>query len=213
MGWVGFDLAHGKGNDYAHQAAKQEAARQAAITKGTKDIDAAYAGFNQDFYDTRSKAYTDYAMPQLAEQYRGAKSLIDFNLSNRGLQGSSAQKKQYSDLADQNTRATQGVVDAATNQQQQLRGAIEQSKDTELAFLNQSADPAGAAASATAEAASFRVPSTLPIIAGAFNSLLNQYYYSQLVNAYKPSSFVTVPPTYSGAAPIGSTQLSVGGNS
>lgn len=193
MGFVGFDL-FSKKKDYAAIAQEQEQQRQQAITKGTADINAAYAGFTPDFYKQRQQAYVDFAMPQVSQQYRQARNQIGFNLANRGLLQSSAAGGQFSDLNRTMSQATQSVQDTGQSQAQDLQRQIEASKNQQLGYLYQSADPAGAGAQAISSAASFAQPSTFAPVANAFSNLLNQYYYSQLINAYKPTSFVSMPP-------------------
>jgi hypothetical protein len=204
------DLISGSPN-YGDQAAHQEAKRKKLIAQGTTAIDNAFAGFNPAFFQKRAQDYIDYATPQVGKQYRNARNDISFGLANRGLLGSGAAQKQWGDLSTTYNQALQNVRDTATGQSQQLQQAVEGAKDTQLSFLYQSADPAQAAAGATAAAAGVATPATFPQVADQFNNLLNTYYYSQLVNAYRPSSFVSLPPNYSGGAPLGQSSQSIGG--
>lgn len=201
MGFVGFDLFH-KGTDYASVAQQQEQQRQAAITKGTADINKAYAGFTPEFYQQRAQAYVDYAMPQVSQQYRQARNQIGFNLANRGLFGGSASGQQFSDLNRTMSQATQGVYDTGQSQAQQLQSNVEAAKNQQLSYLYQSADPSAAGAQAVSSAASFAQPSTFTPVANAFSNLMNQYYYSQLINSYRPTSFVSMPQDQSSSPSI-----------
>ena len=204
------DLISGS-QSYGDIAAQQEAKRKKAITEGTAAIDTAFAGFNPQFYAQRGQDYMDFALPQVGRQYRTARNDIGFNLSNRGLTKSGAANKQWGDLATTFTQAKQNVADEAKRQEQQLQSQVEGQRDVQLSFLNQSADPAQAAASATSAAASLAVPSTFPVVQEQFNNLLNTYYYSQLINAYRPTSFVSLPPQQMGQSPLGQSSYGVGG--
>src|SRR6516162_4286522 len=161
------DLASGN-PDYGQQAADREAARQRAITQGTASINQAFSGFTPAFYQQRAQDYTNFALPQVGQQYREARNLIGFNLANRGLFGGSASNKQWGDLAETYARAKQNVVDLGQAQAQSLQTAVENAKNTQLGYLYQSADPAQAGAGATAAAASLQTPQAFPIVAEQF---------------------------------------------
>lgn len=179
--------------DYAGQAASQEQQRQNLITKGTKSINKAFSGFDQGFYDQRALAYENYALPQLSQQYNQFKNQIGFNLANRGLFGSSTGSKQFSDLNQQMGIQKQAIADTGRSQAQALQNQVEQQRNTLLNELYQSADPAGAAKAATSTAAGFQVPQAFAPLGNMFSNLANQYYQSALINAYRPTSFVSVP--------------------
>lgn len=188
------DLISGGGSpDYGTQAAQAEQRRQVAINQGTAKINQAYQGFTPSFYRQREQAYTDAAMPQLGQQYKQTRDATGFNLANRGLIGSGAAEKGWSDLATAMTNAKNNVADQARQQSQNLETQVEGMKDQQLNYLYQSADPAGAGAQATATAASFSTPSAIPALANQFSALLNQYYTSQLINSYKPVSYIQAP--------------------
>src|ERR1051326_4171820 len=184
MGFIIADAIGGGGDDYADQAARQENVRKKKITQGTQAINQAFAGFTPEFYDARAKAYENFALPQLAKQYNDTASQVGFNLENRGLQKSGAGEKSWLDLADTMSTAKQGIVDTGISQAQNLENQVQASKSSELQNLYTSADPSGAAAGATAAAASFATPSVFPALANQFNNLLTTYYTSQLINAY-----------------------------
>jgi hypothetical protein len=203
MGFLGAQLFH-KDKDYTKIAINQEKGRQAAITQGTGDINKAYGGFGQDFYNQRAQAYQDYALPQLAQQYQQARNQVGFGLANRGLLHSGAAQTQWQGLNRQMSEGRQNIADIGLGQAQALQRQIEASKDTQLGFLYQSADPSKAGAQAIASAASFSQPSVYAPLANQFSGLLNQYYLSQLINSYKPSSFVQQPTdttNFAGALP------------
>lgn len=195
MGFVLGDLLSGGGPDYAKMAAQQEEQRQERILQGTKAINRQFAGFTPDFYKQRSQAYEDYALPQLSQQYRDVSGQIGFNLANRGLQRSTAARRQYSDLATSMATARQQIADTGIAQSEQLQKDVASSKAQQLSNLYASADPAGAAAGATAAAAGFSQPSTFAPLANMFANLLQQYQTSQLINAYRPLSYVAPPNT------------------
>src|ERR1041385_4495980 len=99
MGFALYDLTQGGTPDYAGQAAKAEKQRQQAIDTGLGRINNVFGQFDPQFYQQRAQAYTNFAMPQLGQQYRQTRNQIGFNLANRNLTGSSTAVQQWSDLA------------------------------------------------------------------------------------------------------------------
>lgn len=211
MGYGIADAFSGGGTDYGQIALQQEQARQAAINTGTTAISNAYSGFTPDFYSQRAKAYDDFALPQLANQYQQTQNDIGFDMGNRNLLGGSAARTAFSNLNTNNDQAKQGIVDAGIQQSQSLENQVNASKDQQLNYLYQTADPAGAGAGATADAASFAAPSTFAPLVNQFNSLISQYYAQQLINNYQSTSYVQPPGEGGSSAPIGGSQLSTNG--
>lgn len=198
--------------DYASEAAKAEKKRQAAITQGTGDINQQFSGFNPQFYQQRSQAYQDYALPQLSQQYQQNRDQVGYNLANRGLLKSGAAGKEWSDLARTNSQAQQGIADSGIAQAQALQRQVEDSKSQQLALLNQSADPAQARQGAISTAASFQQPSVFAPIANEFQGLAQQYYLSQLINQNRPTSYVQQPTGgFDNSGALGPSSYSVGG--
>ena len=68
---------------------------------------------------------------------------------------------------------------------QDLQRQVEQSKQTSLNQLYQSADPARAAESATSSAAQFQQPSVFAPLSNMFSGLSNQYLTNKLLSMYK----------------------------
>jgi len=196
MGYELVDILH-KTPDYASIAEQQERQRQAAIAQGTSNINAAFGGFTPSFYQKRAQAYTDWAMPQLSQQYQTNRNQVGFNLANRNLLGSGAANKQWSDLNRAMGQARQTIADTGIGQAQGLQQSVEQQRQTLLNQLYQSADPAGAGAAATQSAASFAQPSVFPALGNLFSGLANQYYLSQVINTNRPTSYITSPASYS----------------
>jgi len=199
MGFALVDLMTG-GPDYAATAEQQEKQRQQRITQGTQQINQAFSGFTPGFYQQRAQAYQDFALPQLAQQYETNRNQVGFNLANRGLLASGAANKNWSDLARSLGQAKQGIADQGISQAQGLQQQVEGQRNTLLNQLYQGADPAGAGASAVQTAAGYAQPSTFAPLGNMFGQLANQYYLSQLINAYRPTSYVQSPPSYSASA-------------
>ncbi len=204
MGFATIDAAFGGGTpDYAGQAKKAERKRQARITSGMGAIDSAFVGYNPQFYKNRENAYVDFAMPQLAGQYRNTRNQIGFGLANRGLTQSSAAQSQWSNLARTTGEAKQGIAEAGRGQANELQRQVQTARNSLVSQLYQTADPAQAGRAAVDTAASFRTPSTFAPLANAFSGLLNQYYVGALLNNSKGQGSFQVPSTEYGGGSSG----------
>ena len=207
MGFAIYDALSGGSPDYAGQAQAAEDRRQAAIRKGTADVNKAFTGFTPQFYNQRRQAYIDYAMPQLSDQYTKTRNQIGFGLENRGLGRSGTAQKQWSDLFRQAGAAKQGIADSATAQAQDLEKQVNLQKQGLINTLYQTADPASASQAAISTAAGFQAPSTFAPLVNQFSGLLNQYYVSQLLNQRQPTVTTTGTSGYgSSFAPLPAVQ-------
>lgn len=138
----------GGGDGGAAQARADEAARQARIKEGVSSIDKNFAGFDQGFYANRAKAYTNFANPQLADQYARTQQNLTYNLARQGLTASSEAARNAGELQRQynDSRAMIAAkgMDAANDARQQ----VEQNRSELISQLNATGDPATAANSA-----------------------------------------------------------------
>lgn len=186
----------GDAPDYASEAAKAEAARQERIKQGLSGVNEAFAGFTPTFYDQRAQAYVDYALPQLASQYQTTRNQLLQNLSSRGLLKSTAGKQQMSTLEKQSQSARQQIAEGGRAQSMELQRGVEDRRNSIIGQLYQSADPAGARASAVGTAASFTQPSAFAPLVNMFSNLANTYYTDALLEAARQSPV----PTYAGGS-------------
>lgn len=150
-----------------------------------------FEGFQPDFYAKRAQDYANFALPQVAEQYRDTRNAMLFGLANRGLSASSVGRTASANLERTAGTARQTVADTAIGQANQLRRDVERSRQEAIGQLYQSADPAQAFQSAIGSAASFRQPSTFAPIANLFSNLANQYYLSQVFNNYRQNPYAS----------------------
>ena len=167
-------------DDYAAQAQAAEDQRQQRITTGTGEIDRAFSGFTPAFYDERNRAYTNYALPQLSEQYQQARNTLITNLANRGLLNTSMQGRQMSALQRQTEQGRQTIAEAGRAQAQDLQRQVEGSRGQLIGQLYQSADPANARQQAISTASSFQQPSVFAPLANMFSGLVDTYYRNAL---------------------------------
>ena len=199
--WLGADIFGEKKSprDIARQQYSRGQLFNAPTTRS-------FEGFQPEFFEKRAQAYVNYALPQVAEQYRGARNALVYGLSNRGLQQSSQATTGRENLERTAGTARQNVADTGLAQADQLRRDIEQARQQNIQQLYQSADPARAFQSAISTAAGFQRPSAFPPVANMFANLANQYYINQVLNSYKQAPYGNTPYSLAGLlAPTGSS--------
>ena len=86
--------------EYQRQLAEEEA-RQARIEQGKENIDAAFAGYDDDFYRGVASDYMNYANPQIKDQYTDAMKALRIALARSGQMQSSERIERENDLKKQ----------------------------------------------------------------------------------------------------------------
>ena len=135
----------GGGGDYAAQARADEAARQGRIREGMGRIDAAFQGFNDAFYKGRENAYTNYANPQLDQQFKTQQNNLAYNLARSGLTASSEASRNAAELQRQYNLGRSTIAGEARNQANQARQSVEQNRSELVSQLNATGDTQQAA--------------------------------------------------------------------
>lgn len=143
-----------------------------------------FKGYTPEFYAAREKAYTDNALPQLADQYKTARDSTIYGLSNSGLGESTVGDQAKFRLEKAMNAGRQGVADEAINQGNQLRDQVEQSRQQAIQQLYQTGDPTQALKSAISSSSSFERPATFGALANGFGDIMNQYYIQKLIQGY-----------------------------
>lgn len=123
-------------------AAERERQRQANIQSGYNQIQSIFGGFNDDFYNQRSAAYTDYANPQLDEQYSKALENLTYSLSRNGRLDSSVAGERKAKLQkDYDLRKTE-ITDRGMQYGNDARSAVERSRADLVSLNSNLANPA-----------------------------------------------------------------------
>lgn len=131
-------------------AAKREKQRQTRIREGVANINSTFMPFNDDFYAGRSKAYVDYATPQLKDQYQNAYRNLITALHRSGLLQSSEGARRMGDLQKRYDTGKQGVIDTSYAVANSARRDIENSRSALVSDLQVTADPSSALQAAQA---------------------------------------------------------------
>ncbi len=144
-----------------------------------------FKGYQPEFCQARGKAYTDFALPPLAEQYQSARDNTLFGLSNVGLTGSTVDDKAKYKLEKAMNTGRQGIADESINQGNQLRNAIEQSRQQAIQQLYQTGDPTQALKTAINTSSIAERPSGFASLANGFGDVMNQFYIQKLLQGYQ----------------------------
>ena len=164
--------------DEATRQRAEEAARQGRVRAGRDNINSAFSGYDDNFYNDRTQSYIDYATPEVADQFKDATTQLRAALARNGLLQSSISADQNANLNRQNSNALRSVADKGLDYSNQTRSSIEAAKNNLLQQNQGLADPTLAANMAANSASS---ASTLPsysplgqIFAGATDALATQ---------------------------------------
>jgi hypothetical protein len=116
------------------------------------EISNAFSGFDDNFYNQRAKAYTDYANPQLEDQYAEAKKALVYALSRSGNLGSSVAADRNADLLKSYNANKQAIEQKGLSYANQLKSDVNSNRSNLVNELNNTANPSAAAQSAASQA-------------------------------------------------------------
>ena len=163
----------GASERYANEQRAAEQQRQARIRSGMSAIDSQFAGFDDNFYNDRSQAYLDFALPQVEQQYQKANRGLVYALARQGIGQSSEGNTRFGDLLQNQMLANQQAVDKSRQVESEARKSVEDTRSGLIADLYATADPAAAAKNATARAAYLATPQGFSPIGQLFANVLD----------------------------------------
>ncbi len=112
----------------ATNAANQTAysqGRTAQIDKTTADINNAYAGFDDNYYNNYKKDFTAYYEPQLNDQYKTTQKDLTYKYANQGGVDSSASVGEFAKLLEARRKSEGDIANNATDAASQFRDNID----------------------------------------------------------------------------------------
>jgi len=112
----------------AAERRRQEEERQGRIREGDTAIDKRFASFDDSFYDNRRKSYSDYANPQVADQYQDAFKNLTLSLADNNLLNSSAGARRRADLEKKRQELIRNVGQKGNEYANNARASIEAAK-------------------------------------------------------------------------------------
>lgn len=171
-------------NTAANQLANQQAQQQAWTNQAIGNINNAFAGFTPAFYNQAATNYTNYATPQLQQQFQTNKNQLVNNLADQGILNSSAAQQANNALSAAMTQGQQGIANAALGQQQQLQQQVAQQENALYQQAQTTTNPQQIGQQALTTAANINAPSTFTPIGNAFSNFANAYTAGRGASAY-----------------------------
>jgi hypothetical protein len=175
------------GSDNGDELREQERARVARIETGKKSIDAAFEGFDDEFYNQRVKEYEDFAVPQLNTQYDRTKKNLMYSLARSGLLNSSTEVEKGGALDTELAQKYRDVVDTGKGQANALRRDVEGQRNNLVAQLQASGDPGSAANLALRTAQAYEQPTSFAPIGNFFEGWTRNYLANETARQYNPN--------------------------
>lgn len=134
-------MCGGGGGGGSGDAEKKEAQRQARIRSGLEQINSIFGGFDDSFYQGRADEFTDFAKPQLDDQFADAQEDLTFALARNNRLDSSVAAEQRADLNDKFNLERINLEDQANKVGTDSRNAVEGSRADLVALNSSVADP------------------------------------------------------------------------
>lgn len=151
----------------AAEAARQrklEEERQGRISEGRTAIDQNFAQFDDNFYNNRSQAYQDYALPELDSQYKDSMRKLVAALARSGNLQSSVRAEKMTALDEDYAKRKLDIQNTGTDYANQARSAVDNSRANLITQNLNLADPNAISANALANANSLaQMPSFSPL--------------------------------------------------
>jgi hypothetical protein len=165
-----------------------EERRQARIQGGMGQISDIFSQYDDGFFDKRKQDYLSFATPQVMDQYRTTKNNLAYTLARNGLLGSSAGIRENSSL-DKNLALQEGnLANTAQGQANNLRGQVQDARNSLTSQLIASSDPATVASGAAAATANLKAPGAFQPLSNLFNDWTSIYTANQNAKAYDPQT-------------------------
>lgn len=177
---------YGGGGDGGAGAAAAE--QRANLDKGTAQINQVFSKYDQGFYDARGKAYTDWAMPQVTQQYQDTKKGLTYALARNGLLNSGAAVSKDQSLTNQLNQQTNNVANQAQGQMNQLRQDVSNAKSNLTNQLIASNDPTATMANASTYTAGLSATPSFNALGNMFGDWANTYVTNMNARAMNPGT-------------------------
>lgn len=183
---------------------REKAERDAKIAEGKAAIDAAFTGFDDDFYNSYTQSITDYQLPQIGQQFDKTRNKMIAGLAGRGVLESTNSAQRLAELteafSDEQVRAQSGALDA-TNQ---LKANVARQQGDLYALNEAAADPAAVSQNAIGTSTALLAPPTKSPVGELFTGFLDPViaYRSASDNAPRPRKTYNYAATGGGSGTV-----------
>lgn len=140
-------------------AAAEEAKRQERIKQGMGEIEKSFSGFTPEFYQKTARGYTEYALPELEDQFKEAADQLKFGLARKfGTTQSSFAAKKQAELQKRYAEQSTNLAKRAQDYASQAQADVERERGALTSQLQSTADPASAAQMAVKQSELLQAP-------------------------------------------------------
>lgn len=199
-------------NKQSNIARFEEDQRQQKVREGTERVGGIFdSNFTDDFYKGRRDAFTNFATPQLEDQFADAQKQLTFSLDRAGTLDSSIRAEKAGELQKLYDTNKQQVADQALTSENEARNAVEGARTDLIQMLNVTGDAEGAANSAINRATALSQPQTfspLSKLFADFTSGLGQQAAQERAAAMSGGAYVPKYNTGLFGTPTGSVKVS-----
>lgn len=147
-------------------------------------INSAFSGFDPSFFQGVAKAYQNFQMPGVQQDYQTNSNNLGFKLANQGLSDSTQARQGFGALGDTMAKAQQQIGQQGQEQAQQLQQQIGQEKSNLVSQASASQNPGAIASSALGVANNYKAPSSFAPVGSFFNQFAQNYFGGQQANMY-----------------------------
>lgn len=182
----------------AELARQEEAARQRRIAQGVSNIDTAFAGFDQPFYDQYQNDYLNYYNPQLDDQLKDANKKLTLQLAQTGNLTGQVGANQLADLQAYYDQQKQMLATNAANAVKNLRGSVDSRKSALYADNRAAADPGNAASAAASAVTALQPEPPASPLANVFGDFFSNLGNVAAINNIKRYNQGTGVQSYGG---------------
>lgn len=144
----------------ANEARAAEQARQGRIREGTTAINDTFGQFGDDYFSNLRNSFTEFAVPQLDDQFSKAREELTFALARSGTLDSSIRADQSAKMQREYDLTRQNIADQALGYENKARSQIEDARSELIRTLQSTGDAQGAAQAAQARAGALAQPPT-----------------------------------------------------
>lgn len=127
-------IAEQKRQDDAARAEAND--KSARLKQGTDNINNAFSNYDQNYYQGLANKYSDFYLPQLADQGQTAQQQLLYGLARQGILNSSAKGYEYGQLQKQYGLQQQGILSNAQAYSNNAKQQIENQRSNLLSQLN-----------------------------------------------------------------------------
>ena len=170
----------------SQQATQDAATKASALTAGMSNINNAFGGFNDDYFNNLAKNYTDYATPQLQDQYDLSKKNITYALARGGNLNSSVAGDQQALLDKENATNLEDIAGTAQDYANTARQNVQSQKQNVVSQLDASYDPDAANTEALSSAKSLAVPVSFSPLGNMFSDIAAAAAQNKLATTVYP---------------------------